>query len=51
LGRSDCILETELGVIDASLDVQLDAIRKTLLNAVGPVDGPAGGNRTGPRSE
>jgi len=51
LGRSDCILETELGVIDASLDVQLDAIRKTLLNAVGPVDGPAGGNRTGARSE
>jgi len=51
LGRSDCILETELGVIDASLDVQLDAIRKTLLNAVGPVDGPAAGNRTGARSE
>ena len=51
LGRSDCILETELGVIDASLDVQLEAIRKTLLHAVGPVDGPASGARTGARSE
>ena len=47
LGLSDCILETELGVIDASLDVQLEAIRKTLLNAVGPVDVPASGARTG----
>ena len=51
LARSDCVLETELGVVDASLDVQLDAIRKTLLNAVGPVDGPASGARTGARSE
>jgi type III secretion protein L len=51
LGRSDCILETELGVIDASLDVQLEAIRKTLLSAVGPLEGPASGARTGARSE
>ena len=49
LGRSDCILETELGVIDASLEVQLEAIRKTLLNTVGPLDGPASGARTAAR--
>jgi type III secretion protein L len=50
LGRSDCILETELGVIDASLDIQLEAIRKTLLNTVGPLDGPANGARTAGRT-
>jgi type III secretion protein L len=50
LGSSDCVLETELGVVDASLDVQLEAIRKTLLDAVGPVDGPASAE-TAARSE
>jgi type III secretion protein L len=51
LGHSDCILETELGMIDASLDVQLEAIRKSLLHAVGSVDGPADGARPGARRE
>src|SRR5262249_11124865 len=51
LGHRDCILETELGIIDASIDVQLEAIRKSLLHAVGSLDGPAGGPRPGARPE
>ena len=35
LGPSDCILESELGVVDASIDVQLKAIEKSLAKTLG----------------
>ncbi len=34
LEQGGCILETELGVIDASVDVQLEAIRKSLVRSI-----------------
>lgn len=30
LGQQDCVLETEIGVVDASLDVQLQALERAL---------------------
>jgi type III secretion protein L len=41
LSATACILETEMGVIDASLDMQLAAIEKSLLKSLG---GAAGGS-------
>lgn len=34
LTRGGCILETEMGVVDASVDVQLEAIRRSLAKSV-----------------
>lgn len=34
LNPGDCILETEMGVVDASIGVQLNAIRKSLLRTI-----------------
>lgn len=34
LGRGGCILETDMGVVDASVDVQMEAIRKSLTRSV-----------------
>ena len=34
LDRGGCILETEMGVVDASVDVQLEAIRRSLARTV-----------------
>jgi type III secretion protein L len=39
LAPTACILETEMGVIDASLDMQLAAIEKSLLRSVGAEGG------------
>jgi type III secretion protein L len=33
LEKNSCLIETEIGVVDASLDVQLEAIRKVLEKA------------------
>ncbi|MFH0787907.1 MAG: HrpE/YscL family type III secretion apparatus protein [Pseudomonadota bacterium] len=33
LNDDDCILETEIGVVDARIDVQIEAIRKALLKS------------------
>ncbi len=41
LSRGDCILESELGLIDASLDVQLAGIRKAFANQVRQGESPA----------
>jgi type III secretion protein L len=30
LSENSCLIETEIGVVDASLDIQLEAIRKVL---------------------
>lgn len=37
LKTGGCILETEMGFVDASIDVQLEAIRKSLVKATGHV--------------
>jgi type III secretion protein L len=34
LKQGGCILETEIGVVDASIDVQIEAIRKSLLRVL-----------------
>jgi type III secretion protein L len=41
LSATACILETEMGVIDASLDMQLAAIEKSLQKSVGGAGGPS----------
>jgi type III secretion protein L len=33
LRAGGCILESELGIVDASIDVQLDALRRALAKA------------------
>jgi type III secretion protein L len=33
LNDDDCILETEIGVVDARIDVQIEAIRKALMKS------------------
>ncbi|MEO1524999.1 MAG: HrpE/YscL family type III secretion apparatus protein [Planctomycetota bacterium] len=35
LSPGDCILETDIGVVDASVEVQIEAIEQTLANSLG----------------
>ncbi|MBK9953532.1 MAG: HrpE/YscL family type III secretion apparatus protein [Candidatus Competibacteraceae bacterium] len=41
LRAGDCILETEIGVVDASIEVQLKALERSLAKRLGQDDAPA----------